>query len=176
MQTKESFISRLKEISQAPDPQHASNQYLQSCIAQWGTKPPWLPTPSKAEIDLGYSDPILSIFNIVWPPLFITEPHNHNMWATIGIYQGRENNLFWSRGSNSIEVSGGHSVLAGEVIDLSSDAIHSVHNPVNEYTAAIHIYGGDFLGTKRSEWDPLTLEERARDMANSEKAFEEANQ
>ena len=24
-------------------------------------------------------------------------PHNHQMWAVIGIYSGREDNIFWRR-------------------------------------------------------------------------------
>ena len=37
----------------------------------------------------------LTILNIVWAPHMTVAPHNHNMWAVIGIYSGREDNIFW---------------------------------------------------------------------------------
>jgi hypothetical protein len=44
------------------------------------------------------------------------------------------------------------------------------------FTAAIHIYGGDFFGTPRSDWDPETLEERPYDIARGRKVFDDANE
>ena len=32
-------------------------------------------------------------------------------------------------------------------------------NPTSKFTAAIHVYGGDFFAANRSEWDPDTLSE-----------------
>jgi hypothetical protein len=40
---------------------------------------------------------------------------------------------------------------------------------------AIHVYGGDFFGAERSEWDPETLEEGRYDAAKTMRLFEEAN-
>jgi predicted metal-dependent enzyme (double-stranded beta helix superfamily) len=41
--------------------------------------------------------------------------------------------------------------------------IHTVHNPTDRYTAAIHVYGGDLLGTARSQWDARTSTEEPYD-------------
>ena len=49
-------------------------------------------------------------------------------------------------------------------------------NPLRVFTGAIHIYGGDFFGMPRSEWDPETLHERPWDAARTRKAFAEANE
>ena len=40
---------------------------------------------------------------------------------------------------------------------------------------AIHVYGGDFFGAERSEWDPETLEEGRYDAAKTMRLFEVAN-
>ncbi len=53
--------------------------------------------------------------------------------------------------------------------------IHSVTNPTSRLTGAIHIYGGDFFATERSEWEPETLEERPYDLEKNMKLFEESN-
>ena len=36
---------------------------------------------------------------------------------------------------------------------VGSHVIHSVTDPLGRLTAAIHVYGGDFYGAKRSDWD-----------------------
>jgi predicted metal-dependent enzyme (double-stranded beta helix superfamily) len=53
--------------------------------------------------------------------------------------------------------------------------IHSVTNPIARLTGAIHVYGGDFFGAERSEWDPETLQEGRYDAAKAMRLFEEAN-
>ncbi len=56
-------------------------------------------------------------------------------------------------------MSGGKRLEAGDVARLGSETIHSVSNPHQQYTAAIHVYGGDYFGTPRSQWDPEGHEE-----------------
>jgi len=58
---------------------------------------------------------------------------------------------------------------------LGRDIIHTVTNPLPRLTGAIHVYGGDFYGVTRSEWDPETLTERRYDMEKNVRLFEEAN-
>src|SRR4029453_5890234 len=43
------------------------------------------------------------------------------------------------------------------------------------FTGAIHIYGGDFFGTPRSEWDRETLQEQPYDGERARKLFPPAN-
>lgn len=116
----------------------------------------------------------LTILQIVWSPKVQLFPHDHRMWAAIGIYGGREDNAFYRRvdaagsaaragGSTPLLNAGGKSLDAGETLVLGPDAIHAVTNPLGVHTAAIHIYGGDFFATPRSEWDPSTHEERPFD-------------
>jgi hypothetical protein len=53
---------------------------------------------------------------------------------------------------------------------------YAVTNPLDQITAAIHVYGGDFFATPRSEWDPRTLKEQPYDVAHTLRAFEESNE
>jgi predicted metal-dependent enzyme (double-stranded beta helix superfamily) len=65
------------------------------------------------------------------------------------IYTGREDNIFWRRPSNDpngrIEAAGAKTLSERETVQLGPDIIHSVINPVNRLTGAIHVYGGDFF-------------------------------
>ena len=67
-------------------------------------------------------------------------------------------------------------LLAKEVAALGPDAIHSVTNPVSGLTGALHVYGGNFFETPRSEWDPVSLHEGTYDVAKNLRLFEESNQ
>ncbi len=58
---------------------------------------------------------------------------------------------------------------------LGDDIIHSVTNPTSKFTAAIHVYGGDFFAAHRSEWDPDTLSEHPSDGNRARQILEEAN-
>jgi predicted metal-dependent enzyme (double-stranded beta helix superfamily) len=103
-------------------------------------------------------------------------PHDHRMWAAIGIYGGTEDNEFFRRGSGGLESSGGKSIEQGEVLLLGDDAIHAVANPLSSFTGAIHVYGGDFFAEPRSEWDPDTGEERPFDVDHVREVFADANE
>src|SRR6266568_1381982 len=106
-------------------------------------------------------------------------PHNHQMWAVIGIYTGREDNIFWRRvpggHSGKLEAVGARALSAKDADPLGDNIIHSVTNPIARVTGAIHVYGGDFFGAERSEWDPETLQEGRYDAAKTMRLFEEAN-
>jgi predicted metal-dependent enzyme (double-stranded beta helix superfamily) len=56
---------------------------------------------------------------------------------------------------------------------MGKDMIHSVVNPLGRVTGAIHVYGGDFFATPRSEWDPESLREKPYDMEKVLRMFAE---
>lgn len=132
--------------------------------------------PASAGAQTLYRGKDLTILNIVWAPLMLLLPHNHRMWAMIGIYTGREDNILWQASGPTIEASGAESLSLGDVFELPDDAIHSVTNPIKRLTGAIHIYGGDFFDTPRSEWDPGTLTERPFDLDNAMNVFRESEE
>src|ERR1700742_4716354 len=118
--------------------------------------------PKRAGINELFRSDALTILNVVWAPGMMVMPHNHRMWAVIGIYTGREDNVFWRRikgTPNKIEAAGAKALCERDAEPLGSDIIHSVINPIGKLTGAIHIYGGDFFAAERSEWDSFSLEE-----------------
>ena len=108
--------------------------------------------PTRGGLNVLYTDSQITILNIVWAPLMVLRPHDHNMWATIGVYGGREDNIFWKREGNLIKPTGAGSFGVGDVTSLASDAVHSVVNPIPKLTAALHVYGGDFFAPGRTSW------------------------
>ncbi|NQU61584.1 MAG: hypothetical protein HQ512_10685 [Rhodospirillales bacterium] len=121
----------------------------------------------------------LTILNVVWPAGMTIMPHNHDTWAVIGVYTGREDNIFWRRladeDGGKIEAAGARSLAVKDAVPLGKDIIHSVNNPLSRLTGAIHVYGGDFFNAERSEWDPENLLEGPYDVEKNMAMFEEAN-
>jgi predicted metal-dependent enzyme (double-stranded beta helix superfamily) len=140
--------------------------------------------PTRAGVDALYRSDALTILNVVWGPRMTVMPHNHLMWAVIGVYTGREDNIFWRRlppgeqdraEQRRIEAAGAKSLGPRDAEPLGCDIIHTVTNPLPRLTGAIHVYGGDFYAVSRSEWDPETLTERPYDREKNIRLFEEAN-
>lgn len=117
----------------------------------------------------------LTVLHIAWTPGMKLNPHEHRMWAVVGMYGGQEDNTFFRRVESGIETSGGRSLEAGHVLLMGDDAIHAVANPRREYAVALHVYGGDFFTGQRSEWDEETFEERPRDVEGTMRRFAAAN-
>ena len=127
-------------------------------------------TPSAIEAEVGdrtvspmmtvwHRSDELTVLHIVWPPDVDLFAHDHNMWAVIGIYGGREDNQFYRRLPNGrIEPHTGKTITKRDVIMLGSDVVHSVANPTREWTAALHVYGGEFFTTPRTMWSKDTYE------------------
>jgi predicted metal-dependent enzyme (double-stranded beta helix superfamily) len=132
--------------------------------------------PQRAGASILYAGDDMTIVNLVWGADMHVSPHDHRTWAVIGIYTGREDNIFWRRRPDGrVEAAGARSLGACDVCPMGDDIIHSVLNPLPRLTGAIHIYGGDFLHAPRSTWDAETLAERPYDTDRLMAAFDEAN-
>lgn len=132
--------------------------------------------PEHAGIFPLYRSPELTIINFVWAPCMSLMPHNHQMFSVVGIYAGREDNVFWRRTPAAIEAVGATSLGVGEVTTLGRDAIHSVVNPIGKMTCALHVYGGDFFSPpeRRSAWDHETLVENPWEVEKVKSLFRDA--
>ena len=138
--------------------------------------------PDKAGVQVLHRSPDLTVLNLLWAPRQIALPHDHRMPALIGMYTGREDNIFWRRvgagedgAGGRIEAAGAKALCARDCAVLGRDIIHSVTNPIPRLTGAIHVYGGDFFGMERSEWDPETLREGRYDSQKAMRHFEDSN-
>ena len=132
--------------------------------------------PVRAELVVLYSSAALTVLKVVWAPGMSVPPHDHLMWAAIGIYGGQEDNRFFRRSLAGLVPSGGKLLATSEVGLLGAEAIHAVTNPRgHDYTGAIHVYGGDFPSKERSMWDVATGQERQADGETMRGLFEEAN-
>ncbi len=133
--------------------------------------------PSGAGVTILHRTPTLTILNLVWGPGQMTTPHNHHMWAAIGLYGGREDNIYWkaNQGEPGLSAAAARSLGVGETELLGRDIIHSVINPLQKLTGAIHVYGGDLITAEREEWEAEQLRMQPFDGQKSARSFADAN-
>jgi predicted metal-dependent enzyme (double-stranded beta helix superfamily) len=172
----DSLIADCRAALKETSPELAIKELVRRAVSQPAEVQAALGTPRKGEIITLHHSPELTILNVIWTPGMSIYPHDHRMWAIIGLYGGREDNTFYRRSAQGLIVSGNKQLETTGVAVLGKTVIHAVANPLRQLTGAIHIYGGDFFGTPRSDWDPDTLEERPYDVERAKRVFAEANE
>jgi predicted metal-dependent enzyme (double-stranded beta helix superfamily) len=171
----ERFIADCRAAHAADKSHKAVREVVARAVAEPAAVLKWLGEPKRGEVQKVYHSPELTILNVVWAPYMTIYPHNHRMWAVIGVYTGREDNIFWRRIGSRVEAAGAQALSQRDAVPLGPDIIHSVTNPIPRLTGAIHVYGGDFFNAERSEWNPETLVEGRYDAEKTMRHFEQAN-
>ena len=172
------FASDCRAALKETQPQTAVREVVAQAVSDPAAVLKAIGEPRRAEMQTLYRADDLTILNVIWAPWMTLLPHNHQMWAIIGIYSGREDNIFWRRlpgAPGKVEAAGAKALCEKDAQPLGRDIIHSVTNPIPRLTGAIHVYGGDFFGVPRSEWDSETLLEQPMNGAKMAQRFEEAN-
>lgn len=176
---RDRFIADCRATLTEDASQKAAREVVARAVSDPAAVLKGLGEPKRAEVQKLYHSDDLTILNVIWAPRMTIMPHNHEMWAIIGVYTGREDNIFWRRVADEeggkIEAAGARALAEKDAVPLGRDIIHSVTNPIPRLTGAIHVYGGDFFGVDRSEWDPEALLEKPYDVEKNMRLFEEAN-
>jgi predicted metal-dependent enzyme (double-stranded beta helix superfamily) len=170
----DTFVTECEDALNEPEPRRAVREILVRLLEK--------PTPvatalgrQSAGLEILHSSAALTVVNVIWAPKMSIYPHDHRMWAVIGIYGGAEDNTLYKRGLDRIHPSGGRGLQESDVLTFGPEAIHSVTNPRRRFTGAIHVYGGDFVNQPRSQWDPDSLIEQPYDLDQVQRLFAAAN-
>lgn len=171
----EDIVTRCQESLNEHTPALAVRDVLRELVADHVGLEHALGPVERGGITALHNSPDLTVLHVAWTPGMALYPHEHRMWAVIGLYGGQEDNTFFRRAPSGLEQVGGRELPAGDVLVLGDDVIHSVDNTRREFAVALHVYGGDFFSVERSEWDPETHEERPRDLERTRRLFDDAN-
>lgn len=156
------------------EPRRAIKDVLTRAVADGREIAAALP-PDRAGITRLHVSPELTVLKVVFAPGMRLWPHDHQMWAAIGIYTGGEDNEFFRRSGASLVDAGGRALRPRDVCLLGDDVVHAVTNPTQEFAGAIHVYGGDFFTEPRSEWRTEPYAEEPYDFERTRAHFEAAN-
>src|SRR5262245_47234747 len=83
----ERFIADCREALGDPSPQKAVRSVMQRALAEAPSVRDALAEP-RAQVQKLHVAADLVILNVIWAPEMMVMPHNHNMWAIIGPYDG----------------------------------------------------------------------------------------
>jgi predicted metal-dependent enzyme (double-stranded beta helix superfamily) len=171
----DALLAELVACNDESDPRRAVHDALARTLATPGAVADAL-APDAGGIELLHHTRDLTVINIAWAPHMRLMPHDHRMWAVIGIYGGREDNQFFRRTADGLDPTNDRRLDAGDVCALGAQTIHAVTNPTSRLAGAIHVYGGDFVNQPRSQWGPGDLVERPFSMDTLGRQFVEANE
>jgi len=173
------FIAECRAALAEAERPKALREVVARAVADTGAVMAHLGEPAVGTVQKLYHAPDLTILNVLWGPWMTIMPHNHHMAAVIGVYTGREDNIFWRRieteAGPRIEAAGARSIGSRDCVPLGRDIIHSVTNPLGKITGAIHVYDGDFFGVERSEWEAENLVEERYNLERNMRLFEVSN-
>ena len=158
---KDQFVQDIRAAMVESDTQNAVNEVIARAVSEPAAIIKALGTPGRGRSEQLCADETLTVSNVIWGSEMWVPPHDHTMWAVIGVYQGQEDNTFWREDESGLTQHGGVALRTGDVRKLGENAIHSVKNPSSvQLCGAIHVYGGDFFGAipRRHSWDAETLE------------------
>ncbi|AFZ27515.1 putative metal-dependent enzyme of the double-stranded beta helix superfamily [Cylindrospermum stagnale PCC 7417] len=101
----------------------------------------------------------LTVQMVSFAPGIMSNIHNHGTWGVVAVLKGQEKNTFWRRSQSvefpdKIETTGEISLLPGDIISLTHDAIHRVKAVGDEPTVTFNIYG-ETDSRKRFEFDAV---------------------
>ncbi len=74
----------------SPSAEAAIKEMLTAVVARPADIEAALGTPRVGGISTLHHSPELTILNVVWAPGMAIYPHDHRMWAIIGLYGGRD--------------------------------------------------------------------------------------
>ena len=171
----EELVAACQDAIGETEPLLAVRDVLERAVADQGAIAGVLP-PERGELVPLHVSEELTVLKVVWAPGMVLGPHDHRMWAAIGVYSGGEDNRFFRRAGPTLVDSGARSLRPGDVCLLGDDAVHSVTNPTGECAGAIHVYGGDFFATPRSEWRGEPPSEAPFDVQRVLASFAAANE
>ncbi len=91
------FIASCQTALQEHSPELAVKELIEEVMSRPSEVETALGTPTQGDLNTLFRSDELTVLNIIWAPGMTLYPHNHNLWAVIGLYGGQENNTFFRR-------------------------------------------------------------------------------
>ena len=82
------FLDDCREAGSESEPRRAVRDLLDRTLSSPAEVADAL-RPTEGVLDVLYQSPDLTVLHVVWAPHMVLYPHDHLMWAAIGIYTGQ---------------------------------------------------------------------------------------
>jgi hypothetical protein len=121
----ETFVADCQRAASETDPVSAVADAVVATIRDGAAIDAVLGTELRGEADTLYSSAELTVQRIMWPGGVASPPHDHRMWAVVGVYAGEEVNRLYERGLSGLEERAVRPVGAAGVLTFGEKTIHS---------------------------------------------------
>lgn len=102
--------------------------------------------------EIGYP---LTVETTAFAPGVQSPIHNHGTWGVVALLQGQEQQTFWRREGDRVELVETHCFSPGEIVSFTPDAIHQVTALGDQPSVTFNLYG-DTQPKSRFRFDPAT--------------------
>ena len=142
---------------------------IKPIMADWCSRTDWLEprfyqcAPNQERVEQIFECPRsgFTVYVISWGINVKPVIHNHNIWAAVGVVEGREVNTFYSKERKKNNASNFNlnttfvkTMVAGDVCCMKKDVIHSVYNPCEKHVAiSLHVYGVNLSSISRQQFE-----------------------
>lgn len=150
----EEFVQQLRAAARAEQPAKKVRALMTEAFRDPGAIRAAMPVYANDD-EVLFEDDSVSIWFVRFLPGLHVPPHDHQTPATIGVYEGAEDNHFYLREDGRLLHKSTRRVGAGEVIAIGPDGIHSVEAADGEPCCGIHVYLAALTRIERSlfDWD-----------------------
>ena len=148
----QTYVSRMRSLASGCAPAGSVKAYLSEIVANVVNGRTRLPDFTGDDL-LHYEDDQVSIWQVRFHPDVLVPPHDHQMNVYIGVYDGAEQNYFYRRDADGLQLVKSKVVDAGEVISIGPQGIHAVQAHGGRPSLALHVYLGPLTKVDRSLFD-----------------------
>ena len=146
------FVQQLRGAAQADDPVKAVRGLMTETFRDPEAIQAAMPHFDNDD-EILFEDESVSIWFVRFVPGLHVPPHDHQTTATIGVYEGAEDNHFYLREADRLVRKSTRRVGPGDVIALKPDGIHSVEAADGKPSCGIHVYLAALTKIERSLFD-----------------------
>ena len=148
------FIEQLRAAARGNEAKAAVRELMHDAFQQPEAIKTAMPG-YESDDEILFEDDTVSIWFVRFPPGVHVPPHDHQTTATIGVYEGAEDNHFYLREPGRLVHKSSRRVCPGDVIALKPDGIHSVEAAEGKPCCGIHVYLAALTTIERSlfDWD-----------------------
>ena len=148
----DSFVMELREAAQTDEPVKTVRELMSNAFRDPEAIRAAMPEFENDD-EILFEDDGVSIWFVRFVPGLHVPPHDHQTTATIGVYDGAEDNHFYLRQAGKLVHKTTRRVGAGEVIAIKPDGIHSVEAADGKTSCGIHVYLAALSRINRSLFD-----------------------
>ena len=148
------FVLELRTAARADEPVKKVRELMTRAFSDPASIKAAIPEYENDD-EILFEDDSVSIWFVRFVPGLHVPPHDHQTTATIGVYDGAEDNHFYLREPGRLVYKSTRRVGPGDVVALKPDGIHSVEAADGKDSCGIHVYLAALTKIERSlfDWD-----------------------